>query len=278
MNCCVRKCARSITIKQMKVMRLKFWSHNLLERLSVNSGYNEGELAVCLQYRNCIRRRYLQGSSYTLDRKQYRKRSDKFINALIWLEVYATFRADRMSDSQTALLPYGTRRIRIYEQYHQENEKETQLKRSSFLLMWSKYLPNLKIKQVTVTKQKKEIKDNKTVISCLRKKAASKFSNKAVSDLDQFLQLPRAICDADGIPEKGQKSWATSVFKKIGLYKSHKNTKESEVDDAISDFLRHAPQQPGGSRYKKPTQTASTTVPDPATAQAGEYQAQTESD
>ncbi|CAG2203638.1 unnamed protein product [Mytilus edulis] len=30
-----------------------------------------------------------------------------------------------------------------------------------------------------------------------------------------FLQLPRAICDADGIPEKGQKSWATSVFKKM---------------------------------------------------------------
>ncbi|CAG2224641.1 unnamed protein product [Mytilus edulis] len=94
-----------------------------------------------------IRRRYLQGSSYTLDRKKYRKRSDKFINALIWLEEYATFRADRMPDSQTALLPYGTRRIRIYEQYHQENEKETQLKRSSFMLMWSKYLPHLKIKQ-----------------------------------------------------------------------------------------------------------------------------------
>ncbi|CAC5375163.1 unnamed protein product [Mytilus coruscus] len=81
------------------------------------------------------------------DRKKYRKRSDKFINALIRLEEYATFRADRMPDSQTALLPYGTRRIRIYEQYHQENKKETQLKRSSFMLMWSKYLPHLKIKQ-----------------------------------------------------------------------------------------------------------------------------------
>ncbi|CAC5372949.1 unnamed protein product [Mytilus coruscus] len=57
--------------------------------------------------------------------------------------------------------------------------------------------------KVTVSKQKKEIKDQKTVISCLRKKIAfSKFTNKAVSDLDQFLQLPRAICDADGIPEK----------------------------------------------------------------------------
>ena len=69
--------------------------------------------------------------------------------------------------------------------------------------------------KVTVSKQKKEIKDNKTV-SCLRKKIAySKFTNKPISDLDQFIQLPRAICDANGIPEKGQKSWATSVLKKL---------------------------------------------------------------
>ena len=70
--------------------------------------------------------------------------------------------------------------------------------------------------KVTVHRQKKEIKDQKTVISCLRKKIAfSKFTSKPVSNLEQFLQLPRAICDADGIPEKGQKSWATSVFKKM---------------------------------------------------------------
>lgn len=70
--------------------------------------------------------------------------------------------------------------------------------------------------KITVHKQKKEIRDNKTVITCLRKKIAfSKFTNKPVSALEQFLQLPRAICDADVIPEKGQKSWATSVFKKL---------------------------------------------------------------
>ena len=51
--------------------------------------------------------------------------------------------------------------------------------------------------KVTVHKQKKEIKDHKTVISCLRKKIAySKFTSKPVLDLDQFLQLPRAICNA----------------------------------------------------------------------------------
>ncbi|CAC5420508.1 unnamed protein product [Mytilus coruscus] len=134
-NCCVRKCARSITIKQMKDMRLRFWSQNWLERQqwildkmkeSQQFVFNTEIGRICQKTfialfginKNAyysIRRRYLQGSSYTLDRKKYRKRSDKFINALIWLEEYATFRADRMPDSQTALLPYGTRRIRIYE-------------------------------------------------------------------------------------------------------------------------------------------------------------------
>ncbi|CAC5421403.1 unnamed protein product [Mytilus coruscus] len=30
----------------------------------------------------------------------------------------------------------------------------------------------------------------------------------------------------------------------------HKNAKESDIDEAISDLLRHAPHQPGGTRYK----------------------------
>ena len=48
----------------------------------------------------------------------------------------------------------------------------------------------------------------------MRKKVAYyKFTSKPVLDLDQFQQLPRAICDADGIPENGQKPSATSVFK-----------------------------------------------------------------
>jgi hypothetical protein len=41
-------------------------------------------------------------------------------------------------------------------------------------------------------KQEKEIKDNQTVISCLRKQIAfSKLTQKLVTDLDQFSTLPR---------------------------------------------------------------------------------------
>ncbi|CAC5409411.1 KRAB [Mytilus coruscus] len=64
-------------------------------------------------------------------------------------------------------------------------------------------LHNLKVKldiesvsQVTVYKQKKEIKDNKTVISCLRKQIAfSKLSSEPVTDLDQS-RYPDAFLSA----------------------------------------------------------------------------------
>ena len=45
--------------------------------------------------------------------------------------------------------------------------------------------------------------------------AYSKFTSNSVSDFDQFLHTPSAICDADDFPENCQKTRATSVFKKI---------------------------------------------------------------
>ena len=69
--------------------------------------------------------------------------------------------------------------------------------------------------KLSIYKQKKEIQDQKTVISCLRKKIAfSKLTNQPIPDLEQCIQLPRALCDAEGIREKGQKSWASLVFKR----------------------------------------------------------------
>jgi hypothetical protein len=43
--------------------------------------------------------------------------------------------------------------------------------------------------------------------------AFSKLTGKAVVHLDQFVTLPRAICDTSGIPEKGTKSNATNILK-----------------------------------------------------------------
>ena len=68
----------------------------------------------------------------------------------------------------------------------------------------------------TKLKTKNGKKDHKTNLLfenfCL---AYSKFTSNSVSDFDQFLHIPSAICDADDFPENGQKTRATSVFKKM---------------------------------------------------------------
>ncbi|CAG2187243.1 unnamed protein product [Mytilus edulis] len=79
---------------------------------------------------------------------------------------------------------------------------------------------NLKTFSTIITKnnqqQKKELQDNKTVIHCLRKQLAySKTLEKPVEELHQLNKLPRAICTADELPIKGEKSGVVNLFKSL---------------------------------------------------------------
>ncbi|CAC5418181.1 unnamed protein product [Mytilus coruscus] len=67
----------------------------------------------------------------------------------------------------------------------------------------------------SISKVKRELKDQRTENSLLRKQIAwSKEQNTPISDLQQFISLPRAIVDHDGLPYKGDKS------KTLGIYHS----------------------------------------------------------
>ncbi|CAC5394857.1 unnamed protein product [Mytilus coruscus] len=86
--------------------------------------------------------------------------------------------------------------------------------------------------KISMHKQKKEIKDNQTVISCLRKQIAfSKHTQKPVTDLDQFISLPRAISDTSGQPLKGTKSNALKVIK--STYEAAFLSSLPVIDDSV---------------------------------------------
>ena len=59
-------------------------------------------------------------------------------------------------------------------------------------------------------------KDLNLVQKCLhRKLLRSKVSQKPVTSVsEQFIALPLALCDNEGLPLKGQKSFATKIFEK----------------------------------------------------------------
>ncbi|CAC5425828.1 unnamed protein product [Mytilus coruscus] len=67
----------------------------------------------------------------------------------------------------------------------------------------------------SISKVKRELKDQRTENSLLGKQIAwSKEQNTPISDLQQFISLPRAIVDHDDLPYKGDKS------KTLGIYHS----------------------------------------------------------
>ena len=75
-------------------------------------------------------------------------KSDKYINAMNWLERYAYYHADRMPDSDKKMLPYRTKKSDVYKQYLQEIGQQEKIKKSSFYDMWKNDFSSLKIKQV----------------------------------------------------------------------------------------------------------------------------------
>ncbi|CAC5389529.1 unnamed protein product [Mytilus coruscus] len=65
----------------------------------------------------------------------------------------------------------------------------------------------------SISKVKRELKDQRTENSLLRKQIAwSKERNTPISDLQQFISLPRAIVDHDGLPFKGDKSKTLDIY------------------------------------------------------------------
>ncbi|VDI17940.1 Hypothetical predicted protein [Mytilus galloprovincialis] len=65
----------------------------------------------------------------------------------------------------------------------------------------------------SISKVKRKLKDQRTENSLLRKQIAwSKEQNTPISDLQQFISLPCAIVDHDGLPYKGDKSKTLVIY------------------------------------------------------------------
>ncbi|CAC5387759.1 unnamed protein product [Mytilus coruscus] len=85
-------------------------------------------------------------------------------------------------------------------------------------------------KPQTVSYVKKELKDQRLENSLLRKQISwSKNQNIPLSDFQQFIALPKAIVDSDGLPYKGDKSKTLKIFR-------------SRYPDSFTNILTETPQ------------------------------------
>ena len=173
---CNRNCLRHHTENSMKSHRYKFWTKTFENRVNwfvdkVQEGKRrpkDGSIYFCIDggRRSCpLCFRHL----YHINRKFYFKYLKMAKDGLIaygsrqgrgtmkekktawkWLDDYAYFYADKMPDSGDNLLPYRCRKGMIYDLYvsDQIKKRRRSVGKSSFLAMWRKDFPKLKIKQV----------------------------------------------------------------------------------------------------------------------------------
>lgn len=173
-NCCTKKCLRIITPAMVYQARYKYWIKSRREQVDwiydklaeseqidrksyfpINSGkkicspmfikyYNINKTF----YYKCLHK-YREGALASGSRGK-RTKSDAYFIAVDWLQDYAKYRGDRMPDTLTVKLSYGTRKRLVWEECKKELEEKflPVLSKSHFLSTWNEELSHIQIKKV----------------------------------------------------------------------------------------------------------------------------------
>lgn len=172
-SCCENKCLTSLTSRDVKHRRTKYWSkkpserkqwllYKFTEQSMVDKNLKfltEKGISVCKNgfmkaydinksvfYRN--RKRFISGVS-AASPTPFRQRTTKYLTAMNWFEDYIMFHGDRMPNVNAIYFPYRTRKFIIFKQYLNEVVSELALKRSTFYRMWDTSFAIVKIKEVS---------------------------------------------------------------------------------------------------------------------------------
>ncbi|CAC5358990.1 unnamed protein product [Mytilus coruscus] len=132
-----------------------------------------------------------------------------FQSSLAALTYYLPYRAETLHNLKTKLLlendmPHHTQHTTPYVELEERNIQEyfCHLQQSSLFSTGDRLILHHIFTDTDTTAEQTD--------SLMRYR---QFGQEELANY--FIQLPRAICDAEGVPEKGQKSWATTVFKKL---------------------------------------------------------------
>ena len=164
---CSENCMSKFDLKAVKELRINFWSQPKHIRMFVLNNFQnlkqtkgkftymrtETGVLVCskaffLLYRinkNTFTK-VIAMTGKTVGLSKTKSKSDNTLSLIAWFEVYVQFHGDFMPHNQDVLLPYGSRKIHVYEQY--KLEKESPVSRSTFFDIWAKHFPHVKIKKV----------------------------------------------------------------------------------------------------------------------------------
>ena len=166
---CPMKCIEKFTLKKIRDNRITFWSqpkhirifmlknaikmktsHGRFSYFRTTTGENVCTKAFLLVYminKNLFTKaNSLHGKTVGL--VHGKEQSTKTLELISWFEEYLLFHGDFMPHNMDVMLPYGTIKIHIYEQYKFE-ASEDHVSKSTFFDIWSKHFPHVKVKKVS---------------------------------------------------------------------------------------------------------------------------------
>ena len=173
---CGRNCISTLTLKKVATMRCTYWSMtrqsrsqwliHSLQNADISGRYTihfveKGQHLCGVAFRHVykITKNFYghckklndRNSVSTVDRSP-RSLSVMSLSALNWLESYSSFYGDRMPHNKDILLPYKTLRENVYKQYKLDSMeiKTKHISRTQFYRLWKTYLPQIKIKKVSL--------------------------------------------------------------------------------------------------------------------------------
>jgi hypothetical protein len=165
---CPTKCLEKFTFKKVRELRINFWSQpkhmrffhlknvinlktsvgrfSYLRTATGESVCKKAFMSVYMINKNFLTKAsVLKGKTVGLT--QVKEQSTKTLELISWFEEYLLFHGDFMPHNQDVLLPYGTIKIHIYEQYREE-ACGGHVSKSTFFEIWNKHFPHVKVKKV----------------------------------------------------------------------------------------------------------------------------------
>ena len=175
--CCQKKCLEHLSKGEVKNARLSYWSKKPDQRkewlyekfLQATCSSKKHMLlgdkgnAICykafsLTYGICrstlfmVKKKFQSGCFMSSPKKKKSVLTESGVQALLWLEKYASSHGDRMPDKEEVRLPYGSTKKNIYSEYLDNQTRserlEPSLGPSRFYEIWRDHMPFLKIKKV----------------------------------------------------------------------------------------------------------------------------------
>jgi len=164
---CNHDCFNKLSFSKIRELRKNFWTQSksvrklLLKQYILNS-VTEGRFkmfSVCSNTKLCskaflavlrINKNTLTVVTKSLEYGHHapqltKSRCQGTLQLISWLEEFSSYNTDRMPDSLECFLPYGTKKMDVFNQFIFETNAS--IGKSTFFSVWGEYFPHLKIKQ-----------------------------------------------------------------------------------------------------------------------------------